>query len=110
MSFGDLEERPAKKRRFFVEDSPIADPSANLEASKSDGSNALPNLTPQSSSSGIPQEQRLSGPPDGFDVELLNGIAGEELPTAIVDKLKKLSGNNIERGRTYSRSLLDNAN
>lgn len=93
MSFGDIEERPAKKRRFFVEDSPVADRTVEIEDSKSDGNNATPDITPQSSSTG-------NGVSDGFDVELLNGIVGEELATSIVDKLKKLSGNNIERGRT----------
>lgn len=100
MSFGDIEERPAKKRRFFVEDSPIADKTVKIEDSNLDESNATPDITPQSSSTGPLQERDANGVSDGFDVELLNGIAGEELPTSIVEKLKKLSDNNIERGRT----------
>lgn len=100
MNFGKIEERPAKKRRFFVEDSPVADRTVKIGDSKSDGNNATPDITPQSSSTGSLQERDSNGVSDGFDVELLNGIAGEELPTSVVDKLKKLSGNNIERGRT----------
>ncbi|RDI87856.1 hypothetical protein Vi05172_g2141 [Venturia inaequalis] len=96
MSFGDIEERPAKKRRFFVEDSPVADKTVKIEDSKPDESNATPDITPQSSTGPL-QERDLNSAPDGFDVDLLNGIAGEELPASVVDKLKKLSGNNIER-------------
>jgi DNA repair protein RAD5 len=98
MSFGEIEERPAKKRRFFVEDSPIADRSVKQESPTIDGNNAPTNI-PQDLSTETQQEPGSTGVSDGFDVELLNGIAGEELPSSIVDKLKKLSGNNIERGR-----------
>lgn len=99
MSFEDIQERPAKKRRFFVEDSPVAEKSVKIEDSTSDSNNATPNITPQSSSTRPLQERDSNVVSDGFDVDLLNGIAGEELPSSIVDKLKKLSGNNIERGR-----------
>jgi len=102
MGFEETEERPAKKRRFFVEDSPTADDSVQPEASTLDGNNASPPITPPSSS--------INGVSDGFDVGLLNGIAGEDLPASIVDKLKRLSGNNIERGRTHSLYALDKAN
>lgn len=102
MSFGDIEERPAKKRRFFVEDSPVADKIVKIEDPKPNESNATPDITPQSSTGHL-QERDLNSAPDGFDVDLLNGIAGEELPTLVVDKLKKLSGNNIERGRIRRR-------
>lgn len=102
MTFADFEERPAKKRRFFVEDSPAADKTVKIEDSKPDESNATPDITPQSSTGPL-QERDSNGVSGGFDLDLLNGIAGEELPVAIVDKLKKLSGNSIERGRTRRR-------
>src|SRR5437879_623700 len=46
MSSADYEERPAKKRRFFVDDSPIADRTLHHEPSLPDEVDALPETFP----------------------------------------------------------------
>jgi DNA repair protein RAD5 len=97
MSLEEVEERPAKKRRFLIGDSLIPDRSGTPETSPSPEENTPQDPTPQSSSQEI--SNRASDP---FDVELLNGIVGEELPASTVDRLRELSGNNTERGRHIS--------
>jgi len=105
MSYREREERPAKKRRFFVEDPPIDGRSVIPDAPTPDESadNAPQIHTPQSSSrpTSPGQSNENSIALNGLDVETLNAIVGEELSFEIVEKLRKLSGNNTERGRPY---------
>jgi DNA repair protein RAD5 len=97
MSFGDVQERPAKKRRFFVDDSPIVDRTLTAEASLPDDISALPEIG--SATTTIPQESsEANGISEEFDADLLSSFVGEHLPATTVQKLRELSGNNIERG------------
>jgi DNA repair protein RAD5 len=96
MSSAECEERPIKKRRFFVEDSPVSE--------------QLPHeADPPAESTPTPPGLDITKSEDGFDVDLLSTFLGEELPDSTVQKLRELSQNDIERGksgRAYSALVL----
>jgi hypothetical protein len=106
MSPPSPEARPAKKRRFFVEGSsdqdhgyPASDiassPPRSKPAATENGAGIIRDANPESSaidSSEVPS----------FDIDVLNAIAGETLPSSTVDKLRDLSNDNIERGESGS--------
>jgi hypothetical protein len=106
MSYADLEgERPAKKRRFFVEepeDNPKTNQTSNSEPSRPDEINVLPEThgesrkKQQGNYGNNEGTQRESG--DGFDVDLLSAFVGEQLPENMVQKLIELSNNNVQQG------------
>lgn len=83
MSFGDLDERPAKKRRFFVEDEPVQEPSSPDDV--------LPASAEQDNI------QNASTP--GFDADLFASFVGESVPEDTLKRLQEASGNDIQRGR-----------
>jgi DNA repair protein RAD5 len=100
MSYGDLEERPAKKRRFFVDDSPPPDPTLAAEPSFPDELNALPESVQGPAATAGPTDRNggAAESVDGFDPSLLASFIGEQLPEPTIQRLKELSGNSIERG------------
>jgi DNA repair protein RAD5 len=90
------DERPAKKRRFFTEDSSPAQV-------RSKRSTPPPQTPPPVADSHVqpqPEEDTPedTGTVDGFDVGMLQAVVGE-LSMPILQKLKDVSGNNVERGR-----------
>jgi len=91
MPLADIDERPAKKRRFFADESPNA-PRTQPGPSVLDGEVELENG---------PSEQQVgfdSADP-AFDRTTLESILGERLESHDVDTLRRLSGNNVERGK-----------
>jgi DNA repair protein RAD5 len=90
MDFADLEERPTKKRRFFVEDSPDSE-SKDTRSPEPPLSDALPDTHLQASQGDKPISE-------GFDIDLLSSFIGEHLPEETVQRLKELSGNDLQRG------------
>lgn len=99
MSLAELEQRPAKKRRFFVEDSPTEeDASSNPKPSSPSEQDAFIGIA-RSDDERQEQDHRESSPPlNGFDVDLLSSFVGEQLPEDTVLRLKDLSGGDIQRG------------
>jgi hypothetical protein len=99
MSYDTMEEqRPAKKRRFFAEDSP--------EKPKE-----VENIMPQDAAV-IADEAQLDGVASiatetGFDASLLESVIGEKLAVDVVQKLRQLSDGNIERGRIRADTMQD---
>lgn len=92
MSRLDIDDRPAKKRRFFVEDEPEHPPS---EGQGSTGQ-----------STNLHEEVSSAPQIEAFDSELLSTFVGETLPRSVVDELQELSCNNVERGEdSISRQL-----
>ena len=89
MSHGDveIEERPKKKRRFFVDD--VDEPALNPEPSLPD------EPAPPHGDSSAPT---TNGAAVGFDPEGLEAIIGERLSLADVKKLDSLSNGNLEQG------------
>ena len=99
MSLAELEQRPAKKRRFFVEDSPTEEEtSPNSKPSSPNVQDAFAG-TARSDDERQEQDHKGSSPPlNGFDVDLLSSFVGEQLPEDTVLRLKDLSGGDIQRG------------
>jgi hypothetical protein len=90
------DERPHKKRRFFAEDS---SPVQTRKKQPSPRPHTPPpavdsNEQPLAEANG----QEDAGDMDGFDVGMLQAVVGE-LSGPTLQKLKDVSGNNVERGR-----------
>jgi hypothetical protein len=122
MSFADAQPPPAKKRRFFVETSPITEKkfvSAPLPASKDDddddgGEGPLSEgslddhvsgdvLPPRESSGGRRKDgakaETTSGSPSAFDAAVFESITGVSLDADSMKRLREVAGDNMERGR-----------
>ena len=88
------DERPAKKRRFFAEDSSPAQVRSKHRSSPS------PSPPPAPSPVHVKDEQGHGDAAvafDGFDVGMLQAVVGE-LPGATLQRLKDVSSSNVERG------------
>ncbi|GME44100.1 DNA repair protein rad5 [Neofusicoccum parvum] len=99
MSFTDIEERPAKKRRFFVEDEPHPDSSFSHEPSLPDEVDALPDALPDA---GVAAETNVLDTPQnagpvGFDADLFASFVGEQVPADVLRRLQEVSENDIQR-------------
>ncbi|KAK5160914.1 DNA repair protein rad5 [Oleoguttula sp. CCFEE 6159] len=103
----EIEERPVKKRRFFVEDSSIVDRTFTPEAALPDELAPLP----EPDSSTEPIDDRDEGTPDqsagrnewsgdaqpGFDASLFQSFVGEDVPAATLQRLQELCGDDVQR-------------
>lgn len=94
------DERPAKKRRFFTEDS-----SPVQIRTKQPSEPAPPPSPPPTVGSHEEAQPEAEAPADtpgvdseGFDVGMLEAVVGD-LSIITIKKLKDVSGNNVERGR-----------
>jgi len=89
------DERPSKKRRFFTEDSSPAQVRSKKPTSR-------PPTPPPAVESDAQAQVEANGTDDagtidGFDVGMLQAVVGE-LSAPALQKLKDVSGNNVERG------------
>jgi len=107
MNFSDYDNRPAKKRRFFVEASPEKENIPSLIATHTDVDLSSPRELPE-------DEKKLglydghserANPDDGFDSQLLESFVGEKVPSDVISELRKLAGNNLEHGTFLLRQL-----
>jgi DNA repair protein RAD5 len=89
------DERPHKKRRFFAEDS---SPVQIRKKQPSPPPPLPPQTPPPAADSDEETQSDANGREDGFDVGMLQAVVGE-LSVPILQKLKDVSGNNVERGR-----------
>lgn len=97
MSSADLQERPAKKRRFFVEDPPEeADQSLNPEPT-------LPGEVPgQALNPGQGEtegEGNANGGAAAFNAELFASIVGETLDENSLRIIREQSNDDLQRGK-----------
>ena len=88
----DVQERPHKKRRFFVDDSPEQDPSFSPEPSLPDEVNALPETASFSAASNGAQTDE-----DGSFVATFKTITGAELADHVVRDLQNRFDGNVEQ-------------
>ena len=104
MSYGDIEEPPAKKRRFFdssAENEP-ASLSSTFDATVVDLTSPTKRDGPRRSVSPINKDEASrehtsqDGPSDGLDVSLFKGVVGD-ISQAVIQSLRDASGNNTER-------------
>jgi DNA repair protein RAD5 len=97
MGHPELEERPAKKRRFFVEDDLTPSSSTSTQST-----GPLLSSEIQGSGTGANTLETTSTNNDAFDVELLASVIGETLSTSVVEQLRQASDGNIERGASIA--------
>ena len=99
----EIEQRPAKKRRFFVEDSPEPDRTLSSTASPVNDALSTANTTPQETLLEHKSSQTdLSvhdgkDVPTGFDKETFESFIGDKVAPLTFDKLREVSGDNMER-------------
>jgi len=89
----DIEERPKKKRRFFVDD--VDEPALNAEPSLPDEVAPLQSAQPIENGTAV-----------AFSAESLEAIIGEKLSLGDVQKLESLSNGNVEQGGQWRASSL----
>lgn len=111
MSSADIEMRPAKKRRFFVEDdkSPVQtspEVTASAEAvSRPKDNGTVPDVDMlELSRQDLPEkgEREKNGlgtqiEAGGFDSELFNTLVGEDVPAETIGRIRDASKDNLER-------------
>ena len=115
MSFPDVDQPPRKKRRFFAEEPPVEErtpdglPSNDVDASATispitTSNKTLPKgLQPTSSHTGLSthDDAHAVSPPQhasiGFDKETFETFVDDKVPSATFERLREVSGNNIER-------------
>ncbi len=110
----DIDQRPTKKRRFFVEESPVADTSSPSHESPNNNAVALstsPNTTPEetwpdgvqprSSQTDLSihdeDKRAIQDVPPGFDRETFEAFVGDKVASTTFDKIREVSGGNMER-------------
>lgn len=95
MNFKDFDERPAKKRRFFVDDEPAADETLSHKPALPHEATADADVAAKSSASHSQQNAHSLA----FDADLFASFVGEKLSADTLKKLQEVSGNDIQRGR-----------
>lgn len=104
----EIDQRPAKKRRFFVEDSPEPERALSSTASPLNDALSTANTTPQetlfepkSSQTDLNRHNGTIGicsdASTGFEKETFETFVGDEVAPATFDKLREVSGDNMER-------------
>ncbi|KAK5167617.1 DNA helicase rad5 [Saxophila tyrrhenica] len=88
----DISERPHKKRRFFVDDSPEQKTTFDPQPSLPDEIEPLPEANNYSTSNGVPATKD-----DGFDRETFKAVTGAELEEHAFQALQHEFGDNVER-------------
>ncbi|KAL8824707.1 MAG: hypothetical protein Q9170_008070, partial [Blastenia crenularia] len=109
MSVAEIDQRPRKKRRFFVENSPppeekiVPNPLGNESAIIIDGEShpETKRLTLSSAAgviNGVPQnETGTRKNQNGFDKTLFESFVGQEVASTIIDRLREVAGDDMER-------------
>ena len=111
MSQADVEQRPAKKRRFFVEESPIADRTVYATSSHEETTASAGDASQSTGIQGPTKTIRYSADQvnisqdvgkrevqkEGFDTELFASFVGEQVPEETMERLRAASGDNMER-------------
>ncbi|KAF2138855.1 uncharacterized protein K452DRAFT_352946 [Aplosporella prunicola CBS 121167] len=86
-------ERPAKKRRFFVDQSPVTSNDTSLP----DELEALPKtISDVQINAGAEDVANGDKGPEGFDPDLFASFVGQAVPAPTLQRLQKLSGNDIQ--------------
>lgn len=89
------DERPLKKRRFFTEDS------SPSQIQRTHQSSPTPSPPPEPTNAVEVVDESNSNTNEGelgaFDIGMLQAVVGE-LPSTTLQRLKDVSGSNVERG------------
>lgn len=87
------QQRPAKKRRFFVEDSPDK-PTLNADIAQRGGSVALEDHKTQER---LPHLRQ-----NGFDIDMIETVVGQQLDDDTLNTLYLLADKEVETGMSAS--------
>ena len=115
MSFPDVDQRPAKKRRFFADDSPVVDQSLYGTPSLPDKIHPLPTTSPNTITTEIstnghtPSSSPTNGSSHGndvsevqkgkeeFDAEVFISFVGKSVSADAIQRLQAIAGGDMER-------------
>lgn len=115
MNYVDIEHRPTKKRRFFVDEPELPDGPPPPEPARQNEVGVLPDTSPsvrtrESSVVGahLPSSQtdlsttynttpKVGKSNDGFDKDLFKSFVGQSIPSETLENLHVISGGNMER-------------
>jgi DNA repair protein RAD5 len=118
MSSADVEHRPAKKRRFFVddpEDIPEQQPSASADASSRPTSAPPANVQARSSQTdgGDLESDGKDSTAQAFDIDTFRAFTGDDVDPDILQKIRLASNDDMERGinmyldGSWQRTIMD---
>lgn len=94
MSVAEIDQRPRKKRRFFVEDSPPPEDKVSAQQSNHEATISVDNQRPSSSSTdGISSHEAQIG----LDKSLFESFVGQEVASTVLNQLRELAGDDMER-------------
>ncbi|KAI9671298.1 MAG: DNA helicase rad5 [Alyxoria varia] len=94
MSNVEQEQRPAKKRRFFLDEPEPATPTTNSVPPEPVSRDEIKPEQPESLESPGNAQPQVS---PSFDVELLKTVIGEDLDGDVVNKLRQQASDNVEQ-------------
>jgi hypothetical protein len=97
----ELDSRPAKKRRFFVDGS-----SPRLQHPESSGNDSPAPVEVLGQNLISSEHQNTNATDNSFDVAILEAVVGRPVSPASQQRLKELSGGDIERGPYMTILLL----
>ena len=95
MSYGDIEQPPPKKRRFF-DPEPEPQTTSQPRLTGATSSDSLPSRTPSRDDATSNTTEGLETGANGFDKLLFESIVGE-VPKDTMEALQAVAGNNTER-------------
>ncbi|KAL8680402.1 MAG: hypothetical protein Q9186_003431 [Xanthomendoza sp. 1 TL-2023] len=112
MSVEEIDQRPKKKRRFFVEESPPPEDTlasqlpaegktlnniSLVEDTTSSTASPISPFTPNHTNGSDSHNLQGSQNQEGFDKLLFESFVGEEVASAVMERLRKVAGDNMER-------------
>ncbi|KAL8649202.1 MAG: hypothetical protein Q9210_004542 [Variospora velana] len=101
MSVAEVDQRPRKKRRFFVEDSPPPEEKLGSQQFKDADTSLTEGLS--TSSTGAAGNKDATAGFNGqasqitFDKSLFESFVGQEVASTVIDRLQEVAGNDMER-------------
>ncbi|KAI4178948.1 MAG: hypothetical protein LQ348_005488 [Seirophora lacunosa] len=102
MSVAEVDQRPRKKRRFFVEDSPPPEEKLSSHQFKNADTSAVLTEVPTFSTGAAGTRDAATGVNGGgrqvgFDKSLFESFIGQEVASTVVDRLREVAGDDMER-------------
>ncbi|CAD0105892.1 unnamed protein product [Aureobasidium uvarum] len=111
-----MDERPNKKRRFFVDKNSTQDASFASDPSGPDEINALPENDQDTATAIQPGQASTISSVNRFDSSLFQAFVGNDAPLATIHALQRICGNDVERavnmyldGSWQNHPLISNA-
>ncbi|KAL8949846.1 MAG: hypothetical protein Q9222_004086 [Ikaeria aurantiellina] len=97
MSVEEIDSRPRKKRRFFVEDSPPPEEKLALQSAENHLTQADTLHANEAASAVVVSGSTDQSTKDGFDQSLFETFVGQQVATSDIETLREMAGSNMER-------------